>query len=441
VLGRIVRETDGEPLLEALIVLLDESGRERARTVSSPTGGFELRAPAAGLYRVRVQRIGDRGWETPPFHLAAGQFSRPTLRVPDRPFELRELRALARRPRCGMTLGDASVGATLLEAAQTALALAEAEATKGRRRYVTETYRRTVPEDGPPRDSVVSRGELAGWPIQSADPDSLRTEGFVQGQWPAPNIVTQGPQLGPTYFGPDARVLFTDWFLGTHCILIDTMAGQSDDGTRLVARFQPAKGTRSTAALFGSLVFDRATLALQSLRFQFAARPNWAPRGSGGGELRGDGRAGDRRSRARRAAGPSSRGSAHQRRVAASDFDAPPCPARLLCRVTLTRRLIGSGGPMKIRFMLAVAFLITACARPDYTHHWPDRFALSGGAQPGFWIKRVIQKQKPITLVADDGSVCRTSEERFAGTKKGAWVACDWNLPSLDSMEIAQGHN
>ena len=286
VLGRVVRETDGAPVLEALIILLDDRGRERARTVSSPTGGFELRAPAAGLYRVRVQRIGDRGWETPPFHLAAGQFSRPTLRVPDRPFELRELRALARRPRCGMTLGDASVGATLLGAAQTALGLAEAEATKGRRRYVTETYRRTVPEDGPPRDTVVSRGELAGWPIQSADPDSLRIKGFVQGQWPAPNVVTEGPLLGPTYYGPDASVLFTDWFLGTHCILIDTTAGRSDGGTRLVARFEPAKGTRSAAALFGSLEFDRATLALRSLHFQFAARPSWAPRGSGGGELR-----------------------------------------------------------------------------------------------------------------------------------------------------------
>jgi hypothetical protein len=95
---------------------------------------------------------------------------------------------------------------------------------------------------------------------------------------------------------------------------------------------------------------------------------------------------------------------------------------------------------MKILITLAVAFLITACAPPHYAYPWPYHFALSGGPQPGFWIKRVVEKQKPATLVSDDGSVCRTSEERFAGTKKGAWIACEWNLPALDSVEIAQGH-
>jgi hypothetical protein len=285
-LGRTVREADGAPLLEALIILLDERGRERARTVTSPTGGFELRAPAAGRYRLRVQRIGHQGWEAPPFDLAAEQILRPTLRVPEKPFELRELRTVARRPRCGVTLGDASIGATLLEAAQTALGLAEVEIAQGLRSYLTETYRRTVPAVGPPSDSVATQGELAGWPIQSAEPDSLRAKGFVQGQWPAPAVVTMWSASGPTYFGPDARVLFTDWFLRTHCISVDTKTRPRDDSPRIVARFQPAKGTSNAAALLGSLVFDRASLALRSLSFQFAARPTWAPRGTAGGEVR-----------------------------------------------------------------------------------------------------------------------------------------------------------
>jgi hypothetical protein len=131
VLGRAVRDTDGTPLAEALIILLDDRGQERARTITSPSGGFELRAPAAGRYRLRILRIGQRGWETPPFDLAMDQISRPPVRVPDRPFELQELTAFARRPNCQVTLGDASVGAALLEAAQTALGLAEAEVASG----------------------------------------------------------------------------------------------------------------------------------------------------------------------------------------------------------------------------------------------------------------------------------------------------------------------
>jgi carboxypeptidase family protein len=285
VLGRAVRDTDGTPVLEALIILVDDRGQERARTITGSTGGFELRAPSAGRFHLRVLRIGQRGWQTPPFDLAMEQISRPTVRVPDLPFELQELSTSARRPNCAVTLGDASLGAALLEAAQTALGLAEAELATGRRSYATETYRRTVPVVGPPEDSVEIQGRLAGWPIQSADPDSLRRTGFVQGDWPPPSLMREG-QVGPIYFGPDARVLFTDWFLGTHCISVDTKTGGSNDRTGIMARFKPAKGTRKSAGLNGWLEFDRTSLALRSLNFEFAARPRWAPKSSLGGEIR-----------------------------------------------------------------------------------------------------------------------------------------------------------
>ncbi|HKH82496.1 MAG TPA: carboxypeptidase-like regulatory domain-containing protein [Gemmatimonadales bacterium] len=211
--GRLISAVDSTPVIQSLVLLLDDSGQERARTVTAPSGGFELHAPATGAYRLRVQRIGQRGWEAPAFQVVAGQITRMTLQVPDVPFQLGELEAVARRPRCGVMLGDASLSARVLEAAQTALGLAEAEATSRRRIYVTESYSRTVPEQGPIRDSMLVRGELTGWPIQSADPDSLRKHGFVQGEWPSGRLANPNTVVGPTYFAPDARVLFTDWFL------------------------------------------------------------------------------------------------------------------------------------------------------------------------------------------------------------------------------------
>lgn len=286
VLGRAVQETDGTSVLEALIILLDDRGRERGRTITSSSGSFDLRAPGAGRYRLRVLRIGQRGWETPPFDVALHQVLRSTIQVPDRPFELPELSTLARRSNCRVALGDASIGAALFEAAQTALGLAEAEIATGRRTYSIETYRRTVPDVGPPEDSVATQGTLAGWPVQSADPDSLRRHGFVQGDWPAPSPLREGPQVGPTYFAPDARVLFTDWFLGTHCISVETRTRRTDYRTLVIARFTPAKGTRNAAGLEGWLEFDRTSLALRSLTFEFAARPQWAPKSSVGGEIR-----------------------------------------------------------------------------------------------------------------------------------------------------------
>jgi hypothetical protein len=78
--------------------------------------------------------------------------------------------------------------------------------------------------------------------------------------------------------------------------------------------------------------------------------------------------------------------------------------------------------------------LVTACARPDYAERWSDRLTISGGPQPGYAIKRIIEKLHPITLIADDGSICRTSAERFTKTAVGKWIGCAWALPSLDSV-------
>lgn len=93
---------------------------------------------------------------------------------------------------------------------------------------------------------------------------------------------------------------------------------------------------------------------------------------------------------------------------------------------------------MRLTALLATLGTVAACARPNYAEQWPDRFSLSAGPQPGYAIKQIVEKQAPVTLVADDGSICRTSEERFAVSKEGSWIACIWNLPSLDSTEIAQ---
>lgn len=93
---------------------------------------------------------------------------------------------------------------------------------------------------------------------------------------------------------------------------------------------------------------------------------------------------------------------------------------------------------MRAVVTLTAACLVSSCARPDYAESWPDRFTVSAGPQPGYAIKRVIDKVQPVTLVGDDGSVCRTSVERFTGTDRGRWIACLWTLPSLDSTELAQ---
>jgi hypothetical protein len=58
--------------------------------------------------------------------------------------------------------------------------------------------------------------------------------------------------------------------------------------------------------------------------------------------------------------------------------------------------------------------------------------------QVGFAIKQVVGKIEPQSLEADDGSVCRTSRDRFERTRTGKWIACSWSYPFLDSTAVAQ---
>ena len=81
---------------------------------------------------------------------------------------------------------------------------------------------------------------------------------------------------------------------------------------------------------------------------------------------------------------------------------------------------------MRISLLVLGTIIVSACARPDYVESFQNRAQVSGGAQAGYAIKQVLEKRKPETLVAEGGSVCRTSVRRFAATHSGAWIACDW---------------
>ena len=279
--GRLVQEGDGAPVSEALVRLLDAERNEVARTASTASGGFLLTAPAPGSYWVRVQRIGFRAWETNSPVLEAGATWTPTLTIPTEPYALPELTAYGGKSLCGVAAGNADVMARLLESAQTALGLAEAGATSEGRKFRIQTWRQTVRPDGTSLDSaptIVPR-QMSGWPIQSADPDSLRVWGFERGQWPPPRDVVPGPNVGPVFYGPDARVLFTSWFLEAHCFSIAKPRFQGD--STLVVRFKPGKKA-GRAALAGRFEFDLRSVELRTLVFAFVRQPYWVPEGAGG---------------------------------------------------------------------------------------------------------------------------------------------------------------
>jgi len=210
--GRVVDGSRSEPLDGAVVELQDAGGKRIGRVVTSPSGLFLLTAPAAGRYQVRALAIGYAGGlaravEVPTSGVSLGDLTlMPAVRL------LPDVHLVGNRKLCGAEVGKDPFVAKLLEAAKTSFEVADATIASGRRftvelvsvRQVT-TGRRVATRTDTTRES------LARWPVESVEPDSLRIRGFVR-----PLAPIEARQ-GLTYHGPDAEVLFSPWFLESHC--------------------------------------------------------------------------------------------------------------------------------------------------------------------------------------------------------------------------------
>ena len=269
------------PVPGALVVLLDGAGRDLARGATSASGGYVLTAPGPGQYRIAVRQIGWQAWISPAFELTAGATRSLVLRVETEPFTLPTIVVEARRPRCGIRLGDDELVSRLLEVAQTALSLAQATADDGTISFSSEWYLARYTPTLELLDSA-SAGvvRLARWPIQSALPDTLQRWGFIRTDGPGQAWTDVGSARGPVYYGLDARALFSDWFLASHCFRVD-----EEQGGELRVRFDPSR-REDRADVAGMVVLDRASLELRRIEFVYVNLPRWVPRERAGGEVR-----------------------------------------------------------------------------------------------------------------------------------------------------------
>jgi hypothetical protein len=67
----------------------------------------------------------------------------------------------------------------------------------------------------------------------------------------------------------------------------------------------------------------------------------------------------------------------------------------------------------------------SACAG-RYVEPNPTGGVVVKSARIGWYTKKVVTKQEPETLLAEDGTICRVSPDRFRATKFGSMVLCNW---------------
>jgi len=274
--ARVVRASDSAAVVGALVRLLDASGARVAQATTLRGGVVALRAPAAGRYTVAVLRVGQRPWRSAALTLDSGAARRVTFRIPDEPIVLDAI-AVESRSACRASPGEGSIVADLLTQADRALTVTRLEMEFREVGYFVELYRRTITLEGATVDSSTTVESNLSWPIRSVSPEELAAHGFVRQDAPT----RDRPLGGQTYFGPDAPVLLSPWFLSSHCFGLARGSG-ADSGTVMVT-FRPESPRH--ADITGRIVLTALTFELRRIEWRYVGLPHWVTREGAAGEM------------------------------------------------------------------------------------------------------------------------------------------------------------
>jgi len=255
--GQVLEAGEGNPVSGAFIVLLDEAGKRRAAVLADSLGFFILRAPGAGRYTLRVERIGFAATSSSAFDLEKDQTHRERIPVPIEPISLEGITASG-TGRCRTPRKVGAETSVLWEEARKALSISEWVRSDRGVPYQTMRWerRRHLLDLSIDEQNTFLKSGYGRSAFRSEDVQNLSSEGYVR-------------HLGDgsyEYFGPDAASLLSDDFLDTHCFTIrDPDSGE----TGLVGLgFEPIPG-HDPPDIAGVLWLDRSTAELRFLEFTF----------------------------------------------------------------------------------------------------------------------------------------------------------------------------
>jgi len=269
--GLLTDSVSRSALPGAFLTLVDEAGVERARVLTNQAGEFVVTAPAAGNYRLRSKRIGFRPLVSAPLTLGAGQTISYNIAIDPIPIPLQTVVVSGER-QCDVE-GGASTAA-LWDEVREALAAVSWTSRVPAYWYDIAKFRRDLTA-GARRKGEDSTWDLTGFslnPIRNfATSDELVKQGYV--------VVTD---TGWTFRAPDADVLLSPAFLGTHCFEIQT--GKGDNQGLVGLGFTSARD-RTVPEITGTLWVDRANSELRALDFKYIRLPQGLVSSSAGGHI------------------------------------------------------------------------------------------------------------------------------------------------------------
>ena len=270
--GKVVEAGNGRPVSGAIVEVRDADGYLTKRVVTSATGGFLVPLSTGGRYRLTMRAIGFRPGSREAVDVELAVRTLPDVLLERHLFTLPDVVKFAGASCVNAGTDRADFG-ELLTAFGGALTVVEQAVAHGEITFETQVIERTMRgvtarqrRANPSRtlDTIADtlHRPITSWPVHSLSVDSLKRLGFAVERW-------ENGQGSWTLYGPDPTVLFSPWFLETHCFSLDRPAASADS---LILRFAPRRRSQ-VGDIAGELVVNAADLAPRQLRFRFAYLP------------------------------------------------------------------------------------------------------------------------------------------------------------------------
>ena len=257
----LVEEVEtGEPIPGAFVSLIDGGGRVLRSALTNESGRFLFVVSSPGQYRVGAEMIGRETGLSEAVVLGVGETASVTVAMPVQAIALAGIEVSAEE-QCRLRPDEATALGQVWEEARRALSVQAWAEDEGTYRLNLTTYDRDLDAAG----RTVEREERKGLsgvtrtPFVSLPPEDLLEGGFIR-------PLEEG---GHQYYGPDASVLLSDLFLGTHCFRLTR--SRNHPGS-IGLSFDPARRSERSD-IEGTLWLEEATSKLQVLDFGYTQVP------------------------------------------------------------------------------------------------------------------------------------------------------------------------
>ncbi len=257
VLVRTIETETRRAIGGAIVSLLDSTGTRIGQGLTNESGRLLLRAPTAGRYRLRADRIGHPGVTA---ELRVTDTASVTLVMPAERIFLPEL-TVAGSTQCERRDGrGGEQTAALWEEIRKALAASAITTSSQSIELQVRRFRRSRSLTGElRRDSTVGEYNTRASPFVALEPAALRAGGYLQRvdkRW--------------QFFGPDAQLMLSEDFLTDHCF--ELIAPDQENEKALGLGFRPVQG-QTRPDIRGILWVDRTSAELRHLDFEFVNVP------------------------------------------------------------------------------------------------------------------------------------------------------------------------